>query len=96
MCENFVLIELLTYCSWPFVNIRLREHLIFQVFIVTNMTIARQRFGKYVLKVTQSAVKGPPLLGSKSLGTFNRNGQNTGNNRRIVRCGGFSSIRPEL
>jgi hypothetical protein len=35
------------------------------------MTIARQRFGKHILEVTQSTV-GPPLLGSKSLNTDSR------------------------
>jgi hypothetical protein len=51
---------------------------------MTNMTIARQRFGKHVPKVRLSTVEGPPLLGSKSLGTFHGNGKNTGNNRRTV------------
>jgi hypothetical protein len=37
------------------------------------MTIAGQRFGKYVFEVTQSTLEGPPLLGSQSLGTFHSN-----------------------
>jgi hypothetical protein len=42
---------------------------------VTNITIARQRFGKHIPEVTQSTVEGPPSLGSKSLGTFHSNGK---------------------
>jgi hypothetical protein len=38
-------------------------------FTVTNMTIARQRSGIHVPKVTQSTVEVPPLLGGESLGT---------------------------
>jgi hypothetical protein len=38
------------------------------VYIVTNMTIARQRFGKHILEVTYSKV-GPQLLGSNSPNT---------------------------
>jgi hypothetical protein len=57
--------------------------------IVTHMTIARQRFGKYIPNITQSTVEGPPLLGSKSLGTCHGNGQNIDNNRRTVRGGGL-------
>jgi hypothetical protein len=38
--------------------------------IMTNMTIARQRFDKHVPEATQSTVEGPPLLGSKSLSTY--------------------------
>jgi hypothetical protein len=45
------------------------------------MTTARQRFGKHIPEVTQPTVEGPPLLGSKPLGTFRSNGQNTHNNR---------------
>jgi hypothetical protein len=43
---------------------------------MTNMTIARERFGKHVPDITQSTVEGPPLLDSKSLGTFRSNGKN--------------------
>jgi hypothetical protein len=32
-CVKISFIALLTHCSWTFVNIRLREHLIFKVFI---------------------------------------------------------------
>jgi hypothetical protein len=39
---------------------------------VTNITIARQRFGKYFPKFTQSTVGGSPLLDSKSLSMFPR------------------------
>jgi hypothetical protein len=46
------------------------------------MIAARQRFGKHIPEVTQSTV-GPPLLVSRSLGTFRSNGQNTNNNRVI-------------
>jgi hypothetical protein len=45
------------------------------------MTVARQRFSKHISEVTQSTV-GPPLLGSRSLGTFLSNGQNT--NNRVI------------
>jgi hypothetical protein len=55
------------------------------------MTIARQRFGKHILEVTQSTVEGPPLLGSKSLGTFRSNGKNTDNNKLNIRSGGGHS-----
>jgi hypothetical protein len=51
-------------------------------YTVTNMTVVRQRFGKHISQVTQSTV-GPPLLGSRSLGTFRSNGQNTNNDRVI-------------
>jgi hypothetical protein len=44
------------------------------------MTVARQRFVKHIHEVTQSTV-GTPLLGSRLLGTFPSNGQNTNNNR---------------
>jgi hypothetical protein len=64
--------------------------------IVKNMTIARQRLGEHISEVMQSTVEGPPSLGSKSLGTFRSNGQNTNNDRRTVRGGGLSSVRPEL
>jgi hypothetical protein len=50
--------------------------------IVTNTTVARQRFGKHITEVTQSTV-GPPLLGSRSLGIFRSNRQNTNNSRVI-------------
>jgi hypothetical protein len=50
---------------------------------VTNMAIARQRFGKQIPEVTQSTVARPPLLGTKSLGTFRSNGQNTDNNNEL-------------
>jgi hypothetical protein len=60
------------------------------------MTIARQRFSKHIPEVMQSTAEEPPLLGSKSLGTFGSNGQNTDNNRRTVRCGGLSSVHHEL
>jgi hypothetical protein len=50
--------------------------------IVTNMTVARQRFGKHICEATQSTV-GPPVLGSRSLGTFCTSGQNTNNSRVI-------------
>jgi hypothetical protein len=63
---------------------------------VTNMTIDRQRFGKHVPKMTQLTVEELPLLGSKSLGKFRSNGQNTDNSRRTVRGGGLSSVRPQL
>jgi hypothetical protein len=39
------------------------------------MTIARQLFGKHIPEVTLSTVEEPPLLGSKSLGTFHNNGK---------------------
>jgi hypothetical protein len=42
--------------------------------ILTNMTVARQRFGKHFSEITQSTV-GSPLLGSRSLGTFHSNGK---------------------
>jgi hypothetical protein len=42
----------------------------FNVYIVMNMAIDRQRFGKDFSKVRQSTVEGRPLLGSKSLGTY--------------------------
>jgi hypothetical protein len=61
-----------------------------------NMTIAKQRFGKHIPEVAQSTVEGPPLLNSKSLGTFRGNRQNTDNNRRTVRGVGLSSVRPEF
>jgi hypothetical protein len=63
---------------------------------VTNMTTATQRFGKHISEATQSTVGGPPLLGSKSLGTFRSNGQNININRRTVRGSDLSSVRPEL
>jgi hypothetical protein len=44
---------------------------------VTDLTIARQRFGTHIPDITQSTVEGPPLLGSNSLGTFRSNGHNT-------------------
>jgi hypothetical protein len=47
------------------------------------MSIARQRFGKGVLEITQSTVEGLLLLGSKSLGTFYTN-RKTDNNRGTV------------
>jgi hypothetical protein len=46
------------------------------------MTTAKQRFGKHIPEVTQSTMEGPPLLGSKSLGTFHINGK-IRNNRVI-------------
>jgi hypothetical protein len=46
------------------------------IYIVTYMTIARQKFGKHVPKVTQSTVERPPLLGNKQVGTFRSNGWN--------------------
>jgi hypothetical protein len=46
------------------------------------MTVARQRFDKHIPKITQSTVV-PPFLGSRPLGTFLSNGQNTTNNRKI-------------
>jgi hypothetical protein len=68
-----------------------------QIFnIVTNKTIARQRFGKHIPEVTQSTVEETPLLGSKSLSAFHRNGQDVDNSRRTVRGGGLSSIRPRV
>jgi hypothetical protein len=50
--------------------------------ILTNMTVARQQFGKHISEVRQSAA-GSLLLSNRSLGTFHSNGQNTDNNRRI-------------
>jgi hypothetical protein len=44
--------------------------------IMKSTTIARQRFGKHISEVTQSMMEGPPLLGSKLLGTFRSNGRN--------------------
>jgi hypothetical protein len=49
---------------------------------MTILTIARQRFCKRISEVTQSTL-GPPLLGSRSLGTFRSNGKNINNNRVI-------------
>jgi hypothetical protein len=63
--------------------------------VVTNMTIARQQFGKHIPEVTQSTVEGPTLLGSKLLGKFCSNGRNTDNNRRTVQDGGLSSVCPK-
>jgi hypothetical protein len=42
-----------------------------KIYIVTNMTTARQRFGKHIPEVTQLTV-GPPLLGSKPPNTDSR------------------------
>jgi hypothetical protein len=73
-------------------------HIYIYIYIVTNITIATQRFGKHIPEVKQSAVEGPPLMGSKSLGTFLSNGQNTSktSSRRTVGGSGLSSVRPEL
>jgi hypothetical protein len=46
------------------------------------MTVVRQRIGKPIPEVTLSTV-GSPLLGSRSVGTFRSNGQNTNNSRGI-------------
>jgi hypothetical protein len=48
------------------------------------MIIARQLFGKHMPKVTQSAVEGPPLLGSKLLGTFHSNGKADNNTGTVL------------
>jgi hypothetical protein len=63
---------------------------------VTNMTIARQRLCKLITEVTQSTVEGSPFLGSKSLGMFRSNCQNTDNNRGTVWDGGLYSVRLDL
>jgi hypothetical protein len=47
------------------------------------MTNVRQLFGKHVPEVTQSIAEEPSSLGSRSLGTFRSNGQNTNNNTVI-------------
>jgi hypothetical protein len=47
------------------------------------MIIARQRFGKRVPEITQSAVEGPPLLGIKSLGAFRSNGKPDNNREEL-------------
>jgi hypothetical protein len=41
---------------------------------VMNMIVAKQRFDKHITEVKQSKM-GPPLLGSRSLGTFRSNGK---------------------
>jgi hypothetical protein len=67
----------------------------FELHIVTNVTITRQPFGKHIPEARQSTVGGPPLLGTKSLGTSLSNGRNT-DNRRTVRGGSLSSARSAL
>jgi hypothetical protein len=90
MSPPVFMVSLLQFCP----DVALGSFYLVSINIVTNMTTARQRFGKHIPEVTQStAVR--LLLGSKSLGTFRSNGQNNNNNRRSVR-GGVSSIRPEL
>lgn len=76
-------------------HFEIKKHVRQKVNIVMNMTIARQRFGKYIPEIKQSTVEGSPLLGNKSLGTIHSNGQSTNNDTRTVRGGGFFSVRPE-
>jgi hypothetical protein len=45
----------------------------FGINTVTNVSVAKQRFGKHILEGKQSTV-GPPLLSSRLLCTFRSNG----------------------
>jgi hypothetical protein len=60
---------------------------------VTIKAVARQQFGEHISTVI------PPLLGSRSLGTFRRfvvTDKIQMSNTRIVRGGDLSSVRPKL
>jgi hypothetical protein len=67
-------------------NVRMCSYKKKQTNTLTNMTTARQRFGKHILEVTQSTV-GPPLLGSNSPNTYSRG------NRRMTTVRVVTHIR---